>query len=64
MGFNIDKVTVCRRCGALLLPEMQEKHQEFHQAVLNLAEASANTNGSITNLLQVVRTLNSRIRVR
>lgn len=64
MGFNIDKVTVCRKCGALVLPEMEQKHQEFHQAVLNLAEAAANTNGSVANLLQVVRTLNTRIKVR
>lgn len=50
MKFDINKVTVCRNCGALLLPELAVEHAEFHKAIVTLTEEVLNINGMVQGI--------------
>lgn len=40
----VDKMEICRQCGAMLYPPVADKHREFHQAIVDLATTTEQIN--------------------
>lgn len=59
MTFDISKVKVCPRCGALLIPELELQHAEFHVEVQRLRAEMNAVAAAWQGLNDVARAINS-----
>lgn len=54
---QVDTAGICRRCGALVATTWSSDHEDFHQAIVDLATAAASTNESVSGLTRIVAAL-------